>query len=127
MRQTPLSHFDPHTTTCTLILSIRVVLMHPLEIFIVVIPGIEISCYGVFLSIIVSSNERSGFLTDYVARSGQRQVLVPFLKPHLQTVIDSMPTSRKYEVNVSPKDIIIVRSGFEPGAIRSRYRYLNHH
>ena len=42
-------------------------------------------------------------LTTGVARSGQRQV--PFLKPHLVTVTDTRPTSRKYVVNVFPKDI----------------------
>ena len=30
---------------------------------------------------------------------------VPFLKPHLVTVTDIRPTSRKYMVNVFPKDI----------------------
>ena len=44
-----------------------------------------------------------GLLTTGVARSGQRQV--PFLKPHLVTVTDTRPTSRKYVVNVFPKDI----------------------
>ena len=47
-----------------------------------------------------------GLVTTGAARGGQRQI--PFLKPHLVTVTDTMPTSSrpKYDdVNVFPKDI----------------------
>ena len=41
----------------------------------------------------------------HVNQIGQRQV--PFLKPHLVTVTDTRPTSRKFVVNIFPKDITL--------------------
>jgi len=46
-----------------------------------------------------------GLMEAEATQSGQRQVGLPFLKPHLVTVTDTRQTSRKCVVNVFPKDI----------------------
>ena len=58
---------------------------------------------------------------ESAAKAAQRQAT--FLKPHPDTVTIS-PTSRKYVVNSFPKNVTMVRSGFEPGNYRSRSRRL---